>query len=223
MSISLAGEALLELLTCDAQAQLARLGQRKAYGDGELIHSRGDDSAALGIVIAGKVRLCRLHADGTQTMVSMVRAGQHFGDVLMFAAHLRRTHDAVAVGQVQIDHYDEAAFARALEIPAVIQALYRVTSQRLVGAMAMNDDLRSLPRDVHLVKMLLALSRGHHGTAALDIVQEDLAALLGASVMTVSKGLSVLRRAGLVETGYRQIRIVDRPALQQWLAARLPI
>lgn len=218
--ISLAGEVLLDLLSPAVQARLAEPAQRKAYRDGELIHSRGDAQAGMGIVIQGQVRLCRIHPNGTQTFVSVVRQGQHFGDVLLFGKRLRRTHDALAEGAVLIDHYDAAAFERLLDIPEALKALYRVTAQRLSGAMAMNDDLRSLPREVHLAKILLVLWRQGGGRKSLTCVQEDLAALLGTSPMTLSKCLASLKQEGLVETGYRRVDILDPERLREWLMAR---
>ncbi|MFM5955267.1 MAG: Crp/Fnr family transcriptional regulator [Novosphingobium sp.] len=218
--ISLAGEVLLDLLSPAVCARLAEPALRKAYRGGELIHSRGDMQAGMGIVIRGRVKLCRIHPNGTQTFVSMVRQGQHFGDVLLFGKRRRRTHDALAEGAVLIDHYDAAAFERVLDIPEVIKALYRVTAQRLTGAMAMNDDLRSLPREVHLAKILLVLWRQGGERNSLTCIQEDLAALLGTSPVTLSKCLVTLKREGLIETGYRQVRILDPELLRGWLKAQ---
>lgn len=219
--IVLAGDVLLDLLSASARELMAQLAQRRSYADGELIHSRGDIRPGMGIVILGRVRLCRLHASGAQTFVSMVGKGQHFGDVLLLAKRRQRTHDALAEGDVLIDHYDAVAFERLIEIPEVLTALYRVTAQRLIGAMAMNDDLRGLPREVHLAKVLLFLWRQGGGVDRVTCVQEDLAALLGTSIMTLSKSLALMKREGLIETGYRQIRIIDPKRLQGWLTSRI--
>jgi CRP/FNR family transcriptional regulator, cyclic AMP receptor protein len=221
VAIALAGEALLSLLPLKLKEQLAAIGQRTSYADGELIHSRGDPAPRMGIVIRGRVRLCRLHASGAQTYVSVVRPGQHYGDVVMFGSNQRRTHDALAIGNAVVDHYDAQAFTRLLDTPAIMKALYQIASQRLIGAMGMNDDLRNLPRDVHLAKMLLVLSRQSADGASLQLVQEDLAALLGTTPMTISKALASLKASGLVETGYRQVRIVDHARLKAWLAERI--
>ena len=51
MAISLAGDALLDLLSPPTRASLADLGQRRTYVDGELIHSRGDPNPGMGVVI----------------------------------------------------------------------------------------------------------------------------------------------------------------------------
>ena len=216
--IALAGQVLLDQVTPQAKEWLASIAQRRSYRDGELIHSRGDKEATMAIVIKGQVRLGRLHADGSQTFVSMIRRGQHFGDVLMVAGPGRRTHDAVAVGDVLIDHFDQPAFARIMAHAEVLGAIYRITAQRLVGAMAMNDDLRGLSREAHLAKILLALLSRSGSPDRIACVQEDLAGLLGTSTMTLSKCLGVLKRDGLIETGYRVIRIPDPARLRTWLS-----
>lgn len=217
--IELAGPALLHELSQPARDWLGQVGTRRAYDDGEMIHRRGDPDPTMCVVIAGQVRLTRLHANGTQTFVSSIQPGQHFGDIL-FHGRARRTHDAWAVGAVLIDHYDEAAYYRLLAHPEVLLALHRITAARLSGSMSMADDLRGLPRELHLAKILLALRPGPDGL--VDCVQEDLAALLGTSVMTLSKALALLRAEGLIETGYRSLRIIDRKRLRLWLAQRSP-
>jgi CRP/FNR family transcriptional regulator, cyclic AMP receptor protein len=216
--IALAGHELLDLISDEARDWLALTGQRRAYSDGELIHSRGDSETTMGIVIKGHVRLCRLHADGSQTYVSLVRKGQHFGDVLLVSGPARRTHDAVAVGNVLIDHYDATAFQSLMEHPEVLAALYRITALRLKAAMAMSDDLRAMSREAHLAKILLALLRQAGASNRINCVQEDLASMLGTSTMTLSKCLAALKRQGLIETGYRVVRIPDPPRLRKWLA-----
>ena len=214
--VALAGEVLLDLISPSARSWLAQIAQHRSYGHGELIHNRGDLAAAMGIVIKGQIRLVRLQADGSHTFVSMIRAGQHFGDVVMLGQR-RRSHDAIAEGDVEIDLYDADAFELVQNNLEIVRALYRITALRLSGSMAMSDDLRSLPRDVHLAKILLALWQREGGQTTFDCTQEDLASMLGTSIMSLSKHLKVLKQAGLVEAGYRQLRIVDPEVLRAWL------
>lgn len=216
----LAGHALLDLLNAESTAWLAALGTRRRYADGETIHIRGDPNPTMCIVIAGCVRVVRQRADGSHSFVSLITPGQHFADVLMLPDRAARTHDVLAAGDVTIDHYDQAAFAQLLDRPEILRALYRITAGRLVGAMSMLDDLRSLPPEAHLAKLLLHM-RPRDGAATIPCRQEDLAALLGISPMTLAKSLALLKREGLVETGYRRISLPDPVRLRGWVARRL--
>lgn len=220
--VTVAGKVLLDLLSPRTRGWLSGLAQRRSYADGELIHSRGDPVESMEVVVRGKVRLSRYHANGSHTFVSTVHAGQHFGDILLFDSRRRRTHHAVAAGEVEIDHFDRIAFDRMLTNHEVLLALYAITASRLGAAMSMNDDLRALPREVHLAKLLLHQWRLGGRPAAIECVQEDLAGMLGVSQMTLSKALASLRAQGLVKTGYRKVALPDPERLEAWLAERAP-
>ena len=151
-------------------------------------------------------------------MMSAVRPGQHFADVLMFGDR-QRTHRATAQGETVLDLYDPAAFEILLDHPIIVRALYRITAERLRGALAMLDDVRGLSREAHLAKVLLHMHKSTSGNA-IACVQEDLAGLLGVSTMTVAKSLRLLREQGLIETGYRQVTVLDPARLRSWLSAQ---
>lgn len=212
-------EALFDLLSAEAQQWLASQGQRRTYEDGALIHSRGDSDPTMGIVIQGQVRLFQLRPNGSHTFVSMVKPGTHYGDILLFWGK-QRTHNAMAIGATVVDHYNPAAFAKLLENTEIIQALYKITAIRLGRAMAMSDDLRVLPRDAHLAKVLLNQWRLRGDSDWIVCVQEDLAGMIGVTTMTLSKSLARLRDEGLIETGYRKIRVIDVDAFKAWLTGR---
>lgn len=213
---AISGEVLFDLLSPEAREWMASQGKRRSYEDGSFIHNRGDEQPAMGVVIQGKVRLFQLRPNGAQTFVSMVRPGSHYGDIILFMGK-RRTHHAVAVGQTVVDHYCPVAFAKLLKNIDIVQALYRITAGRLGQSMAMSDDLRVLPRDVHVGKILLGQWRRRGDSDWIAMVQEDLAGLVGITTMTLSKSLARLRSAGLIETGYRKIRVCDAEALKAWI------
>ncbi len=215
-----AEEVLFDLLSPSARQWLASHGQRKSYDNGSLIHNRGDTETAMGIVILGQVRLFQLRPNGTQTFVSTIRTGAHYGDILLFGGK-RRTHDAMATGPTVVDHYNPAAFARLLENAEVVRALYKITAIRLGRAMAMSDDLRVMSRDAHLAKVLLNQWRQRGEKDWIVSVQEDLAGMIGVTPMTLSKSLTWMRKAGLIETGYRKIRVLDPDALKAWLKSQI--
>lgn len=213
---AVAHEVLFDFLSPETRDWMASQGQRKHYGDGALIHNRGDTDPTMGVVISGQVRLFQLRSDGALTFVSMIHPGAHYGDILLFNSKLR-THNAIAFGPTVVDHYNPAAFARLLGNVEVVQALYKITAIRLGWAVLMSDDLRVLPRDVHLGKFLFYQWQTRGDNDWIAFVQEDLAGILGVTTVTLSKNLAKLRDAGLIETGYRKIRVIDVDRLKAWL------
>lgn len=206
--VAVAGEVLFDLISPQARAWLASVGTRRTFADGALIHSRGDPTMGMDIVISGQVRLCTIRPDGTYTSLSALLPGQNFGDSgLIYDG--KRSHDAIAFGPTVTDHFDLEAFDQIIGYPEIVRALYRITALRLGVSLEMTDDLRGLPRVVHLTKILLQLWRQNGRKAEIHCVQDDLAGFLGISTMTLSKCLGQLKREGLIEPGYRKVVIID--------------
>lgn len=219
--VDLSGPALYDLIGPSTREWMTGLARRRDYGDGTTVHVRGDPAPTMDVVIQGKLRLVRFRSDGSQSFVSTIRQGQHLADILMLGK-FSRSHTAMAIGPVTIDHFDSAAFAQLMNCDEVLRALYTIAGHRLAAAIAMVDDLRTLPRTTHLAKLLLALSGRAGSDGVVGVVQEDLAAIIGVSAMTLAKALTVLKREGLIETRYRQIRVPDQALLADWLARNEP-
>ncbi|MFM2301451.1 MAG: hypothetical protein RLZZ84_1187 [Pseudomonadota bacterium] len=208
---------LLDLLDEGDRTILARLGNRVSYGNGELVHDRGDVGTALGIVVSGKVNLYRMRANGALVFASSVEAGQNFGDVVSVSTS-NRTHHAVAEGHATVDHFSQAQLGVILrDHPAITLALYKVASHRLKTAIEMLDDARMLKNEVRLAKMLRRMVSIPDGRVAIPIMQDVLCQILGLSSVSVAHALKSLGQQGLLETGYRQIVIPDLPAFDAWL------
>ena len=211
--------AFSDLLSPADRAAVVALGRRQRYRAGETIHERGDPRSSMGVVVSGGVRLVRLHRDGHEMLTSKVNKGQNYGD-LMIGMERARTHRAVAAANTLIDHYDAEAFARLLEIPGALLALYRVAAFRLERALEQLDDQKFAAPEVRLARLLL-IKRSEPGmTDQLAWIQDDIAGLLGLSTVTVAKSLRKLKDAGLIATGYREVSILDAEGLQNWLDAR---
>lgn len=209
--------ALLDLVGQEGRAVLARLGNRKNYSSGELVHDRGDVGTALGIVVSGRVNLYRVRANGALVFVSAVDEGQNFGDAMSITGSIR-THHAVAEGNTIIDHFSRATLNTILnEYPAITLALYEVASHRLKTAIEMLDDARMLKTEVRLAKMLRRMVVGAGPSVRIPAMQEMLCQILGLSSVSIAHALKALGKQGLLETGYRQITIPDLAAFDAWL------
>ncbi len=213
-----AAPGLLGLLGQEDRAVLAALGKRRTFADGELIHVRGDPDAAMGVVIEGAVKLVRQLRDGRELLMVTVNPGQHYADTNSFDNN-PRTHHGFAIGETIVDYYPHKIFLQLLEQPGIVRALYRVSAFRLAQAVDMLDDIRAVPPEVRLAKMLAVMRASAGGKGRIACRQDELASLLGVSAMTLAKALKTLRTEGLIETGYRSIAIVDPERFDAWLAA----
>lgn len=215
---------LLDMLGPDDIGVLRAFAKRQRYQDGAIIHDRGDEHTSLSIVVTGKVRFFRLRRGGQLIYESSILPGQNYGDIVALF-HTRRSHRAVAVGDTEIDHIDQEGFNHILDgHPAIVRALYRIASFRLMYTTEAIDDLRSLETHVLLAKMLrtMHVSATRPGNR-IACVQEELAGLLGVSAVSLAKALRRLEGEGLLRTGYREVILTDPLVLDRWLADRVSI
>jgi CRP-like cAMP-binding protein len=204
------------MLSPEEMAIITSHAIRRRYRNGEIIHERGDRQPAIGIVISGKIKLIYPCRDGQETFSGLIHTGQNYGDAALFHGE-SRAHRAIAIGETVVDHLDRNAFNQLLEHPAIVRALYLIASFRLSVALDLLDDMRLLSPEVRLAKLIARMHVAGGGSERLEFLQEDFAGMLGVSTVTLAKSLRQLERRGLVEAGYRHIRVTDPSRLAAWV------
>ena len=102
-----ASTSFMETLPVASAHRLRRAAVLVRYGEGELIHNRGDDKPGLSIVHRGHVRVGIYGYAGTFILSALLGPGQTFGEFTLLAG-LPRTHDAVAASSdTEVHHLSE--------------------------------------------------------------------------------------------------------------------
>ena len=211
---------LMDLLPAETRAALRAASTPVHYADGALVHARGDRKPGLSIVRSGRVRIGNPGSDGSYTTMSILGPGHTFGEFTLFA-HLPRTHDVVAVGDVVIDQISRPRFMAVYDRdPALGRALLSLTTIRVHALIEFVEDLRRLPLPVQLAKHLLAMARKHPPGTPVNLGQEELATMFGVTRVSAGKALRGLAGEGLLSLGYGRIAIPDPPRLAAWVAER---
>lgn len=207
------------LLSGEEMKLIAAVATRKKYRDGEIIHERGDRDRAIGLVASGRIKLVYPCNDGTEVFSGLIHTGQNYGDAALLHAE-PRPHRAVAIGETEIEHIGMEAFAKLLDHPNIVRAFYMVAAARLSVTMALLDDLRTLPPDVRLARLIARMHHANPASSRVEFLQEDLAGMLGISTVTFAKALRELAGRGFVKSGYGHILINDPDGLFAWIAER---
>lgn len=203
------------MLSAEDMSLISSRAIRRKYRDGELIHEQGDGGPTAGIVLAGKIKLTYPCHDGEEIFSGLIHTGQNYGDATLLRGG-PRVHRAIAIGETVVDHLDREAIDRLLEHPAITRALYQVACFRLSVALDLLDDMRSLSPAARLAKLIARMYQASGGSERLEFLQEDFAGMLGISNVTLAKSLRQLENRGLVEAGYRHIRVTDPNGLLVW-------
>lgn len=182
----------------------------KRFRGSHLFH-QGEPAVAAYLIREGEVDIYREHS-GSDHVVARVGVGSVIGDIAMFGEGTYKS-SARAVG-----HVKAFRFARDSLIPELAKHP-SICLRWLVSGL--NQLEKTQRRIIHLMhKTVLAQVAdllAEEATAGPDVTlsQDSIATLLGVSRQSVNEALGELRAQGVVETGYRRIRILDVDALKE--------
>jgi len=191
----------------------------KRLADGAPLASRGTPAEAWCGVARGAVRVSSVSLSGKQVTLTYAEPGTWFGDIALFDG-LPRTHDAHAHGDTTLLMVRKPDFkdllAKHIEL---YDALLRLNCRRLRLMYAHFEDLNTRHLQARLAKQLLLLVKsygvvqGDEVRIGLQLAQEDLAQLLGASRQRVNQELKALEREGAVRVEPTRLVVLSRDKL----------
>jgi CRP-like cAMP-binding protein len=201
---------------------ILRCAYVKRFKDGDLITARGEPPEDWIACAKGAVRVSSTSISGKQITLTYVEPGIWFGDVSIFDGD-RRTHDAYAHGDTTILCVAKADFKKILALHVELyEALLRLHARRIRQLYGLVEDLNTLPLRARLAKQLLHLVRSYGVPSlsdaaemriGLQLAQEELAQLLGASRQRVNQELKAMEREGAIRIEQGGLVIRDREAL----------
>jgi CRP/FNR family transcriptional regulator, cyclic AMP receptor protein len=200
------------------QAILSRAIVRR-HGDGVQLSARGEPAAEWCGVAKGAVRISTVSLAGKQVALTYVEPGTWFGDISLFDG-LPRTHDATSHGELTLLVVRKPDFKDLLaQHIELYDALLRLNCRRLRLMFDQIEDLNTRPLSARLAKQILLLAKsygiaeGEEVRIGLQLAQEDLAQLLGASRQRVNQELKGFERDGAVRVEPTRLVVLSRDKL----------
>ncbi len=203
------------------------LGERKAmlaaadmvqFRAGEMLYRKGDATGGFFGVVQGAFKVSTLGEDGREGILSVIEAGNWFGEASVIDG-LPRPHDATAVLAGVVLVIKPQAFKRLMQRSAFARAIAVLLCGRVRVLYGMVEDAMLRSTRTRIARRLLTLARGD-ATMASDarvsvaVSQEALAMMLGITRQTLSKELKLLVRDGVLSLGYGRIEIASMPELE---------
>ncbi|QSB16506.1 Crp/Fnr family transcriptional regulator [Natronosporangium hydrolyticum] len=210
-----AGErGLAGLLPAAQWSALARLGVGVSFRQGQIFFQQGESGRHAYVLLRGAVKIQRSEPTGGQTILT-VRAG---GDVIGELAALDgqpRSATVTAISAVTARLLTGEQLRRFTADPAVSASFLHYTMARVRESAELRGELALLPVRSRLARALLRLGAGNGpgDRPEVQLSQQDLAQLVGASRNAVVVALAELRTAGLLTTHRKTIIIRDRSGL----------
>jgi CRP/FNR family transcriptional regulator, cyclic AMP receptor protein len=211
----------LTLLSEDDRAALQQLGRRAAFAPDTVLMHEGLYAEGVLVVLQGLVKVTCVTRSGRESILGFCGQGELIGEL---AAIDEQPHASTVVTITPVEALVISArgFGRFLEDrPTAAIAILRMLGDRFRDADRKLVEFGAAAALGRIASRLIELS-GAYGepsdrgvTIALHLSQEELAGWAGCSTKAVVNALQALRRLGLVETGRRQITILDVEGLRE--------
>ena len=202
----------------------------KRYKNGELISARGDAPEEWISCARGAIRVSSTSITGKQITLTYIEPGLWVGDVAIFDGE-RRTHDSYAHGDSTLLCVSRFDFRKILsQHVELYEALLRLNARRIRQLFGLVEDLNTLPLRARLAKQLLhlmrsygvpSLSNSEEVRIGLQLAQEELAQLLGASRQRVNQELKSMEREEAIRVEAAGLVVRNRDILLRISEAEL--
>ncbi|MGP1679070.1 MAG: Crp/Fnr family transcriptional regulator [Burkholderiales bacterium] len=187
--------------------------------EGEALVHAGDKFHSLYVVRSGCFKTVYTDYSGSEQVLAFPMRGDLMGADGIDCGHYSSTAISLDTSEVVIVPLTSLAHL-VVECPSLEDLLYRVLSRELVRVQNMAWTLGTLGAEGRVAAFLLSLSArlGALGYSRcsfnLRMTRQEIGSYLGLKLETVSRALSALNSAGIVQVHQRSIDIVDADALR---------
>lgn len=202
----------------DQWAPLAQGQVSKLYTPGQFIYLQDTQPTEFYYLEKGTARSFISSPEGAERLLTLHHTGDLMGEASFFDQY-PRVSSAVAVTECKVISIDNSRLKQALqEHPELALPLLRYLARTVRLLSGHVDDITFRPADRRLAGALLRQA-GDRGV--LKATHEELGSAIGASRVTVSRVLARFGALGWLETGYGEVKLLDRTALERFAQGEL--
>jgi len=199
----------------DALEKIADLLRKRTYPKNKMILMEEDEGDTLFVIDEGSVKITRISEDGREVILSMLNAGDFFGEMSIFDGDARSAN-VVTLEDSEVFLLKRTDFLHLLEkYPKISISLL----QELAGRLRKSDELiESLSlgdaeNRIALTLLRLADDLGIYKAGKVEIeslpYQQDIANMAGTSRETVSRTLKLLEDKEYIKKEGHKLTILD--------------
>lgn len=175
--------------------------------------SRGD---RIYLVKTGAVRVYQISPEGRELTTAILRPGKLLGTAALAGVSQQAAFAEALEPQTCVCDATAEEFLRMMSAHPMVAAKVMVGLAR--HALRLEQQLEQLAFQevpVRLAQALVQFAADNSGELPSNLTHESLAKLISSTRETVSKTLGQFADEGLVELGYRRIRVLNWPRLRQ--------
>lgn len=207
--------AICSSLDADGLAELSRLGRKIQVLAGQTLVWEGDESILVGNVLGGVLKLSTVTGDGREQIVGIVYPSDFIGRPFGRDSH----HSVTALTDASLCVFGRSAFDRFAHTHGEVEhALLARTLTELDRARHWMLLLGRKSACERVASLILEMDArlGKDGEIALPLTRQQMADVLGLTIETVSRSLTKLKNASIIELpGPRRLAIIAPEKLKR--------
>lgn len=195
--------------------ELAAKLRLRRYAPNDIVFHRGDPAAHLYILVAGTLKVALPDEQGREAIISLLRGGDVFGEIALFDEGARSaTVISITESECLLLQREDLMAVLARSTTALREML-RYLAKRVRSLSTHIEDLVFLDVPSRVAKSLLDLAElGGTEVPEIELTQDDVASIVGATRVSVNRVLASLEARGIVKVSRRRVEILDRGRLQ---------
>lgn len=210
--------ALFKSLDDETMHILAGETRCREYQASEVIVLEGEAQPGLYFLAHGYVKAVKFSAAGREQTLRFIETGETFNEIGVFT-HRPNPATAIALEASDVWFIPRESLARLMrERPDFAQSVIEQMAERMLLLVSLVTDLSLRPVMGRLARLLLDSAENDVVPRPRWFTQAELAARLGTVPDVIQRSLRGLEADGLIAVDRHQIRIINRPALEDLAA-----
>ncbi len=201
----------LDILSPEDKEEFARRMRVRKFKADEVIYHAGDPAADAYVVYSGLVKVLLTNEDGQEALVTLHRRGEFFGELALFHDAPRDATVVAIIPTTTLQLSEESCTHVLDRNPKARDWMFHHLTETIEHLQGRYQSMVFLDVPGRLACYLLEL-KAIGGD--LPIRQDDLAAAIGSTRVTVNKTLADFEDRGIVRVSRRKFEIADADALE---------
>lgn len=215
--------AACAVLEEDERNALARAGRMRDLKRNETLFAAGEPVSSCATLVSGALKVATMDAEGREQILALIHPAGFVGEFFRPFAE----HDVIALSDSRLCVFAGPTMEQAIDAyPALARALLRRAQEDLHASRVLQALTGKASGKARVAALLLGFGQAAsdspcHPAAQFDLPlsRGEMANMLGLTIETVSRQITVLEREGAIaRKGKRGIELVD-PALLSEAAA----
>jgi len=195
--------------------ELATRMRPRHFGKSEIVFHQDDPAAHVYLIASGTVKISVEDESGQEVVIALIRGGEVFGELALFDEG-QRSATVTALTETTTLALASRDFNDVLQrSPAAMHQLLGLLARRIRHSTGHIEDLVFLDLPGRVAKTLLDQNEILGGKGTIDLTQEDISHIAGATRVAVNRVLVDFERRGLVSLGRGSLKIRDVEALRK--------